>query len=598
MALAAPGIAHPPEQHDSQRISYASPQQRLEELFDVRGFGIEARFASLACENGMAGPYECKNVDLESFVPLPALGGITGNDIWGWTDPQTGKEYAIVGTSNSTAFVDVSDPKSPAVLGFLPTAGAGATALWRDVKVFRNHAFIVSEIDDSGMQVFDLTRLRDESGIFSEDAFYDRLSNTHNIAINEETGFAYAVGNTGGIATLTTDPEPCESSSGEGGGLHMIDVNDPENPAIAGCAIVEAPFDPENNYVHDVQCVIYNGPDTEHTGDEICFGSNENAVVIYDVTDKANPKVLSETTYATAAYTHQGSLTSDQGHFFFGDELDEGVASSGGGGTVDNTTTYVMSVADLENPGSPLAHSHETRSIDHNMYVHEGRLYQSNYAAGLRIHEYDDASLAEGRIREVAYFDFLPGVDVNDFAGTWSNYPFYESGIVVVSAIEELQNGLLVLRPRLSGPAPAAGSDSLGPDGSGPAEVGGPVADGRGGACANRIAGSKTADRLVGSAASDRISGRGGRDRLRGKGGDDCLRGGGGKDRLAGGRGNDEIKPGGGRDRGLGGRGDDVINAVGGGADRVHCGSGDDVAVADKGTDAVARSCETVRLRT
>ena len=460
LGLATAAVAHPPDQHDAQRAVFTSPEHRLQNLLDTGALNLRARYASLECRNGSAGPYECKKVDLESFVPLPQLGGVTGNDIWGWTDPKTGKEYAIVGTSTSVAFVDISDPKAPEAVGFLPTAGIGATVLWRDVKVYDNHAFIVSEIDDSGMQVFDLRRLRDESGILDADAFYDKLSNTHNIAINEESGFAYAVGNTGGLAPpLTTDPEPCESSSGEGGGLHMIDVRQPKEPKFAGCAIVGEPIRPGEQLRPRRRVRRLRRADAEHAGDEICFGSNENAVVIYDVTDKANPVVLSETTYPTAAYTHQGTLTEDREFFIFGDELDEGVASSGGGETVDNTTTYVMSIADLENPGAPNAHTHESKSIDHNMYVHNGRLYQSNYAAGLRIHEYDNESLARGELREVAYFDFLPGVDVNDFAGTWSNYPFFESGLVVVSAIEEQQNGLLVLRPRVSGRGPApAGS--------------------------------------------------------------------------------------------------------------------------------------------
>ena len=75
------------------------------------------------------------------------------------------------------------------------------------------------------MQVFDLTRLRDYSGTmltFEEDAHYDRISSVHNIVINEESGFAYAVGSGDGGDTC-------------GGGLHMIDIRDPKSPSFAGC---------------------------------------------------------------------------------------------------------------------------------------------------------------------------------------------------------------------------------------------------------------------------------------------------------------------------------------------------------------------------
>ncbi len=49
--------------------------------------------------------------------------GTGGNDIWGWADPMTGREYALMGMTDGTAFVDVTDPDNPAVLGKLPTVG-------------------------------------------------------------------------------------------------------------------------------------------------------------------------------------------------------------------------------------------------------------------------------------------------------------------------------------------------------------------------------------------------------------------------------------------------------------------------------------------
>lgn len=86
------------------------------------------------CVNGKAGEYDCNNVDLMSFIPLTDLGSNgDANDIWGWTDPDTGKEYAIVGCVDGTSFVDVTHPTNPMVLGFLPTKTT--SSLWRDIKV-------------------------------------------------------------------------------------------------------------------------------------------------------------------------------------------------------------------------------------------------------------------------------------------------------------------------------------------------------------------------------------------------------------------------------------------------------------------------------
>ena len=41
-----------------------------------------------------------------------------------------------------------------------------------------------------------------------------------------------------------------------------MDVSDPLNPTFAGCF-------GDDGYVHDAQCTIYTGPDTEHQGKEV-----------------------------------------------------------------------------------------------------------------------------------------------------------------------------------------------------------------------------------------------------------------------------------------------------------------------------------------
>ena len=73
------------------------------------------------CVDGQADGYPCHNVDLEEFMPLAEIGGGAGNDLWGWTDPETGHEYALMGRSTGTSFVDVTDPENPIYLGDLPT---------------------------------------------------------------------------------------------------------------------------------------------------------------------------------------------------------------------------------------------------------------------------------------------------------------------------------------------------------------------------------------------------------------------------------------------------------------------------------------------
>ncbi|HBC02806.1 MAG TPA: regulator, partial [Aequorivita sp.] len=143
-------------------------------------------FAQTPCENGTAGQYPCNGLDLLSRISLSTFGSDRGNDSWGWTDPLDGKEYALMGLGNGTAFVDITDPVNPIYLGKLPTHTDSST--WRDIKVYNDHAFIVSEAGGHGMQVFDLTRLRNVTNApetFTEDAHYDGFGHCHNIVINE-----------------------------------------------------------------------------------------------------------------------------------------------------------------------------------------------------------------------------------------------------------------------------------------------------------------------------------------------------------------------------------------------------------------------------
>lgn len=381
------------------------------------------------CTEGKAEGFDCAEVDLLSFINIGDLGGGKGirmNDVWGWTDETTGKEYAIAGRTNGTSFVDVSNPENPIYLGDLPMTQGANSAAWRDIKVFKDHAYIVADgSGQHGMQVFDLTQLRSvtEPQTFTESAHYGAIGSAHNIVINEVTGFAYAVGvNSGG--------ETC------GGGLHMIDINSPKEPKFAGCFGHEGTGRAGTGYSHDAQCIIYAGPDTEHGGKEICFGGNETAVSISDVTDKNNPIALSTAEYPDAGYTHQGWITDNHEFFYVNDELDE---ISGG---EPRTRTLIFDVRDLDDPVLVKEFEGTTAASDHNLYVKGNYMYQSNYSAGLRILDISDP----GNPVEVGYFDVNPvGNNEAGFNGTWSNYPYFKSGTIIVTGIE---SGLFMLKKR------------------------------------------------------------------------------------------------------------------------------------------------------
>ncbi len=394
-------------------------------LFLFLSFDAYSAPFSACDDSGMAGIYPCQSIDLMSQVPLTDMGGTentSGNDIWGWTDPETNKEYALMGMSNGTAFVDVSDPKNPIYLGHLPVIKdsskpfSSGNSIWRDIKTYSNHAYIVSESSAYGMQVFDLTQLRDLTEIpqtFTHSYHYSEFGRAHNIVINESSGFAYAVG-----------------TSTCGGGLHMIDLQDPVLPISAGCFS-------SGRRTHDAQCVTYIGPDTEHQNQEICFDADGGAIIIVDVTDKNAPNQISEMNYEGRGFAHQSWLTDDHHYMLSNDELDEENFGH-------NTRTYIWDLSDLELPVLMGYYEGPNKSIDHNIYIKGKLAYLTNYSSGLRIVDISD--IGNANLQEIASFDSFPSQDFATFDGAWSSYPYFESGNIILS---DYDSGLFILSPNI-----------------------------------------------------------------------------------------------------------------------------------------------------
>tara|TARA_B100000767_G_scaffold46420_1_gene40999 strand:- start:3277 stop:4527 length:1251 start_codon:yes stop_codon:yes gene_type:complete len=377
--------------------------------------------ATWPCENGMADIYPCNGYDLMSYMSLQDLtiegvnsGSISGNDSWGWTDPTTNKEYALVGLNSHAAFVDISNPIEPLLIGVLPTATVNSS--WRDIKVYQDHAFIVSEAPGHGMQVFDLTRLKNVSNapeIFTADSHFTDFGQAHNIVINESSGYAYVVG--------------ANRNGPFSGGALFINIQNPAAP------ISEGGF-AEGGYSHDAQVVNYSGPDVDYTGKEILVGSNETEIVIADVSDKANPITISTIAYSNIGYTHQGWFTEDLIHFIVGDEKDELNIGT-------NTRTLIFDFTDLDNPLYDFDYLGTTLAIDHNGYTNGDDYYLANYTAGIRV--LDLSQIENNTISEIGFFDTYPENDIAAFDGVWNIYPFFTSENIIISDIDR---GLFIIR--------------------------------------------------------------------------------------------------------------------------------------------------------
>ncbi|MEE9408830.1 MAG: choice-of-anchor B family protein [Polaribacter sp.] len=365
------------------------------------------------CENGFAGEYPCNDYDLLTYISLEDIGGpdTIGRNCWGWIDPATNVEYALMGTNKGITFIDITNPAKAEIIGTLK-AEIENNAI-RDVKVFNSFAYVTSEAAGNGIQIFNLNELKDviETPVeFASSSKSSLVSTARNITINNETGIAYILG----------------SNRGNGSPV-FLDINKAFTAAEVGNYI-------KDTYSNDAEVITYTGPDEDHLDKEIFIGSNENNLVILDVTDKMNPIEIATVNYTDIGKTTKGSFTEDFKYFIIGDEQDEQNSAI-------NTRTIVFDFTDLDNPVHHFDFEGNTAAIDLNGYLKGNLYYQANTTAGVRVLEISDVE--NKNIFEVGFFDTYPENDNQEKNGTWSVYPFSPSGNILIS---DFSKGFFIIR--------------------------------------------------------------------------------------------------------------------------------------------------------
>jgi choice-of-anchor B domain-containing protein len=369
-----------------------------------------------AGEGSPAETFEANGILLKSWIPLNNFSGAptSGNDCWGYISP-SGREYAIMGLSNGTSFVEVTNPANPVIVGHV----TGPNSLWRCVKTYGQYCYAGSEAG-TGVQVISLANIDGTntsqprvSFVRDVTAGNNGTGATHTLWVDTVSGFLYRAG-------------------GGSNGLRMYDLNaDPSNPAYVGLW--------SSVYVHEVQVFTY--PSGPYAGKQIAFccgGSNggqvNTGVYVVDVTNKAAPVQLSYTTYAGARYCHQSWLSNDLQRIYINDELDEGATTS-------VTTTIVMNVANLSAPVVEGTFTNGNAAVGHNLYIGpNNRLFEANYRSGIRVF---DLNASATNPPETAFFDTWPGDNLPQFNGLWNVWPWFPSGTFIGS---DINRGLFVWR--------------------------------------------------------------------------------------------------------------------------------------------------------
>lgn len=368
--------------------------------------------------------FDAAGVVLHSWLTLDDLpsNSFAANDIWGYVSP-AGREYAIIGVKLGVAYVDITEPASPSIAGFI---GSGCS-VWGDFATHNEFAYSVMDLQCSagtgtGLRIHDLARIdegivefvRQIRVLFPTDNFAMPLDNTHNVIICESTGFLYLLG-----------------SNLYSGGLVIMDLNaDPTDPPNVG--------NWPDAYIHDA--VVHQYADGPFAGREIVFAATGDVgLTIIDATDKADVFTLATRTYPNLDFAHACWLDDDQKYLYLGDELDEF------GDPNIPSTTYIFDVEDIENPTFSGSFTNGLDAVDHNLMGRGNLLFEANYTSGLRVFDISNVN----NVQEVAYFDTLPEDNNRGFRGAWGVYSRFPSGTIIVS---DIFRGLFVIGLDRNGP--------------------------------------------------------------------------------------------------------------------------------------------------
>jgi choice-of-anchor B domain-containing protein len=329
--------------------------------------------------------YAQTNVELiANFNPYPSIGY---NDIWGYVDQQ-GNEYALLFTQHGTSIVSLANPSSPVEVKFIP----GPPSLWRDGKVHGTYAYVVTEGTSTGrgLQIIDLSQLPANATL--EATIETWFTRAHNIFI--DNGYAFVIGTNGG------------------GGMHILDLSNPTNPTRTA-------YYSGSSYIHDV-----------YVWNDTVVACAEDSYDLIDITDKANPTLISVSQSLPGIYAHSGWMTEDKRYFVACEEFDERDITVW---DLQDRTSWDLIVPQwqMNNPtpgsGDPV----------HNLFIKGNYAHISYYKHGYVVLDISDPT----QPFMAGNYDTYSS-NSGTYEGAWGCYPYLPSGNILLS---DMSTGLYVL---------------------------------------------------------------------------------------------------------------------------------------------------------
>jgi choice-of-anchor B domain-containing protein len=332
-----------------------------------------------------------RNVELLSVWKSPSNPpGAEYSDVWGYHDPDTHREIAIIGSTEGVHILDCTDPRNVRELISYVTPVPGNNNAWRDMKTFGHHLYEVSEAF-GGTRIIGLKAAVPTLKAWWGQGFW---SHAHNIGMDRGTGIAYACGTDQGVV--------------------MFDcVQDPANPTRIGTFTTP--------YIHDLAVA---------DGYAYFCAQNSNQLRIYDATGVPALVELGRATLPGTQVAHNCWPSRDGRVCVTTNE-----AAAGPVGIFD--------ISDKRNPrllatyrGNPQG---APNAIPHNAYIRDGVAHISHYTEGYRAVDISDPS----NPAEVGFYDTYAGAS-GGYDGAWGCYDEQPSGVIYVS---DISSGLFVLKP-------------------------------------------------------------------------------------------------------------------------------------------------------
>lgn len=367
---------------------------------------------SFSIESKAQGAYTSQNINLLSVwddlsVPAEPGYGIRYNGVWGWDDG-LGHEYALLGATNGVYFIDITNPALPVEVDFVP--GRRDSCIWREIKTYDHFAYLVS--DDgapNSFQIVDLQYLPDSvSVVYDGTSIFER---SHTIFVDGDKLYTGTV--KGGQFANTA-------------ALAVFSLTNPLQPTLLRKLNTDYPSLLNSNQVHDM--FVRNDTVYASCGFDGLFLFKYNTVV-------NNFSLLgSFTSYPSQGYNHSSALTEDGSTLVFMDEVPSGLP------------VKVLDVTDFSNLTMKSTFSSNVGPTPHNPFMVGTTCYIAYYQDGLQVY---DVSTPTNPVR-LGYFDthnqtaFGGPYPSPPYQGAWGAYPYFSSGNVIVS---DMQNGLFVLDP-------------------------------------------------------------------------------------------------------------------------------------------------------